>query len=89
MHAVKKWQTYLQGRHFIIKTDHYSLKYFLNQRANTPFQQKWVSKLLEFDYEIRYKKGCDNVVTAALSRVHGSNSSDITELTEINCSSIS
>ncbi|KAM1338896.1 hypothetical protein EV1_037399 [Malus domestica] len=38
VHAVKKWQNYLQGRRFVIKTDHNSLKYFLNQRANTPFQ---------------------------------------------------
>ncbi|TQD94797.1 hypothetical protein C1H46_019590 [Malus baccata] len=38
IHAVKKWQSYLVGRHFIIKTDHYSLKFFLQNRAHTPFQ---------------------------------------------------
>ena len=32
--AVKKWHNYLQGRHFIIRSDHRSLKYFLSQRAN-------------------------------------------------------
>ncbi|KAM1902895.1 hypothetical protein ACFX13_040481 [Malus domestica] len=69
VHAVKKWQNYLQGRHFIIRTDHNSLKYFLSQQANTSFQQKWVSKLLGFDYEIQYKKGNDNVVADALSRI--------------------
>ncbi|XP_038704764.1 uncharacterized protein LOC120000718 [Tripterygium wilfordii] len=72
--AVKKWQNYLQGRHFIIKTDHSSLKYFLDQRANTTFQQKWVSKLLGFDYEIQYRKGVENVVADALSRKGGSTS---------------
>ncbi|KAM2174069.1 hypothetical protein TB1_036363 [Malus domestica] len=59
-------------RHFIIKTDHSSLKYFLSQRTNTPFQQKWVAKLLGFDYEIQYRQGHDNIVADALSRVVGS-----------------
>lgn len=52
VHATQKWKNYLQGNHFIIKTDHNSLKYFLNQRTSIPFQQKWVSKLLGFDSEI-------------------------------------
>lgn len=69
VHVVKKWQNYLQGRQFIIRTDHNSLKYFLSQRANTSFQNKWVSKLIGFDYEIQYKKGNDNVVVDALSRI--------------------
>ncbi|KAK0577670.1 hypothetical protein LWI29_036834 [Acer saccharum] len=68
VHAIKKWQHYLQGRHFVIKTDHYSLKYFLNQNANTPFQQKWVTKLLGYDYEILYRQGVDKKVVDALSR---------------------
>ena len=69
VHAVRKWQNYLQGRHFIIKTDHSSLKYFLGQRTNTQFQQKWVSKLLGFDYEIQYRSGNENIVADSLSRI--------------------
>lgn len=76
MYAIKKWQNYLQGRHFIIKTDYRLLKYFLNQRANTPFQQKWVSKLLDFDYEIQCRKGTENLVADALSRLPDSTPSD-------------
>lgn len=54
----------------MIKTDHNILKHFLNQRPNTPFQQKWVAKLLGFDYEIQYKQGVDNSVANALSGVY-------------------
>ncbi|KAM1172602.1 hypothetical protein ACFX2G_023167 [Malus domestica] len=71
VYAVRKWQNYLQGRHFIIKTNHSSLKYFLHQRANTAFQQKWVSKLLGYDYEIQLKNGSQNAAVDALSRLHG------------------
>nr|GFA94454.1 Ty3/gypsy retrotransposon protein [Tanacetum cinerariifolium] len=41
----------------------------LDQRITTPFQSKWLPKLLGFNYEIEYKKGKDNVVVDALSRV--------------------
>ena len=56
------------GRHFVIKTDHQSLKYIIEQRVHTPLQQKWIAKLMGYDYEIQYKKGSDNVVADALSR---------------------
>ena len=32
-------------------------------------QQKWVTKLLGYDYEIVYKKGVENLVANALSRL--------------------
>ena len=70
--AVQKWRHYLLNAHFVIKTDHRSLKYLLEQRLNTPIQQQWLPKLLEFDYEIQYKEGKENLVADALSRVTGS-----------------
>lgn len=69
--AVRKWRHYLLQDHFIIKTDQRSLKYLLEQRLNTPIQQQWLPKLLEFDYEIQYKEGKENLVADALSRVEG------------------
>ena len=35
-HVVQKWRAYLLGNHFFIKTDHQSLKYFLEQRVSSP-----------------------------------------------------
>ena len=35
VHAVRHWRPYLWGRRFTMKTDHYSLKYLLDQRLAT------------------------------------------------------
>nr|GEV00916.1 hypothetical protein [Tanacetum cinerariifolium] len=67
--ALYKWRGYLLDRHFIIKTDHFSLKYLLEQRITTPAQMKRLPKLMGFDYEIIYKKGIENGAADALSRV--------------------
>lgn len=66
--AVTKWKHYLVGNHFIIKTDHQSLKYLLEQQLYTSLQYKWMSRLLGLDYEIQYKKGAENIVADDLSR---------------------
>jgi hypothetical protein len=68
LHAVELWRPYLLGQRFQIKTDHQSLKYFLEQCISSQEQQKWVTKLFGYDYEIIYKKGKDNVVADALSQ---------------------
>jgi hypothetical protein len=68
LHALKKWRPYLIGRHFKVKTNHDSHKYFLEQRLSLEKQQKWVTNILGYDFEIVYKKGKQNVVADALSR---------------------
>jgi hypothetical protein len=66
--AVKKWRPYVLGHPLTIKTDHQSLKYLLEQKIGTPMQQRWVSKLLGYDFLVEYKKGQENKVADALSR---------------------
>jgi hypothetical protein len=68
MHAIELWHPYLLGKHFQIETDHQSLKYFLEQRISSQEQQKWVTKLFGYDYEINYNKGKYNVMADALSQ---------------------
>jgi hypothetical protein len=68
MHALTKFRQYLVGRRFVVKTDHNSLKYFLNQKDLSERQQKWVSMIQAFDFDIEYVKGKRNVVADALSR---------------------
>lgn len=48
--AIRKWRHYLLGHTFKVRTDQQALKYLLEQRVSTPAQQKWVSKLLGFDF---------------------------------------
>jgi hypothetical protein len=66
--AVHHWLPYLWGRLFMIKTDHFSLKYLLNQCLVTIPQHLWVSKLIDFDFRVEFCSGVPNVVVDALSR---------------------
>jgi hypothetical protein len=67
--AVQKWRHYLLGQSFVVRTDQQALKYLLEQRVGTPAQQKWVSKLLGYDFMVEYKRGRENKAADALSRV--------------------
>lgn len=69
IHVVTKWRPYLIGRRFQIQTDHRMLKYLFKQKIFSMEQQKWVIKLLGYDYEIVYKKGVENLAADALSRI--------------------
>ena len=74
--AVQKWRHYLVGKPFVIKTDQQSLKYLLDQRVGTRAQQRWITKLLGYNFLVEYKKGKENVVADALSR-QGEESMDV------------
>ena len=67
--AVKKWHFYLVGRHFTIRTDHQPLKYLLEQKVSTPSQHIWLAQLMAYDFDIIYKRGAENRVADALSRI--------------------
>ena len=55
------------GNRFRVRTDHNSLRFFLEQKQLQERQQKWVSKLQAYDFDIEYVKGKHNVVVDALS----------------------
>ena len=66
--AVRHWRPYLWGRSFVVRTDHHSLKFILDQRLSTIPQHNWVSKLSGYDLTVEYRPGKQNVVADALSR---------------------
>jgi hypothetical protein len=67
-HVVKKLCPYLIGKHFKVKTNNDSLKYFLEQQLSSKHKQKWVTKMLGYGFEINYKKGKQNMVVDGISR---------------------
>ncbi|KAJ7949789.1 Ty3/gypsy retrotransposon protein [Quillaja saponaria] len=66
--ALQKWKHYLMGRHFFLKTDHYTLKYLLEQRVTTTEQQRLLVKLMPYDFTILYRAGKENKGADSLSR---------------------
>lgn len=65
--AVKHFKSYLYGRKFKLVTDHKPLIYSLTNSNDKIV--RWKLQLSEFDYEIVYKPGKQNVVADALSRI--------------------
>jgi hypothetical protein len=68
MHALAKFRQYLVGSRFVVKLDHNSLKYLLEQKDLNERKQKWVSKIQAYDFDIEFIKGKNNAVADALSR---------------------
>ena len=70
MHALDRWRPFLLGRHFKVYTDHRSLVYFKTQPNLSQRQLRWMERAADYDCEILYKPGKENVVADALSRIH-------------------
>ncbi|CAH9134314.1 unnamed protein product [Cuscuta epithymum] len=66
--AVQKWRPYLLGRTFVIHNDQKSMRFLTEQRLMGEEQQKWTSKLLGYNFTIKYKPGVQNRAADSLSR---------------------
>ena len=56
------------GGALLVRTDHYSLKFLLDQRLSTVPQHQWINNLFGYDFEVEYRPGRLNVAADALSR---------------------
>jgi hypothetical protein len=65
--AVRHWQPFLWTQPFVVRTDHFNLKYLLDQRLSTIPQHAWVSKLFGYQFTVEFKPGRQNMVADALS----------------------
>ena len=69
-----KFQQYLQGAKFTIKTDHKPLKYLLSSPQQNARVMRWAVTLSQYDCDIEYIPGKNNCTADFLSRVN--NTSD-------------
>ncbi|XP_052858196.1 uncharacterized protein LOC128265978 [Drosophila gunungcola] len=68
--SIRKFRPYVEGMPFKVITDHASLKWLMGQKDLSGRLARWSLKLQAFDFEIEHRKGSQNVVPDALSRVH-------------------
>lgn len=68
VYALQKWRHFLLGKPFELKIDHQGLKYILNQPHLNASQRRWLEFLNEYDFEIEYIEGKENMVADALRR---------------------
>ncbi|GKD09763.1 putative reverse transcriptase domain-containing protein [Tanacetum coccineum] len=66
--ALKVWRHYLYGTKCTVFTDNKSLQHILDQKELNIRQRHWLEMLSDYDYDIRYHLGKENVVADALSR---------------------
>lgn len=71
--CTKHFRPYLYGQNFIIETDHNPLVWLYKIKEPNSRLIRWKLKLEEFNFQIVYKKGKDNKVADALSRVEINN----------------
>jgi hypothetical protein len=60
------------GRRFLLLTNNSRVNYLFNQPYLNVRQERWLSFLREFDFEVRHIKGKENKTADALRRrIHG------------------
>nr|GEW60357.1 retrotransposon protein, putative, Ty3-gypsy subclass [Tanacetum cinerariifolium] len=66
--ALKIWRHYLYETNCTVFTDHKSLQHILDQKELNMRQCHWLELVSDYDCEIRYHPGKENVVADALSK---------------------
>ncbi|GJU99704.1 putative reverse transcriptase domain-containing protein [Tanacetum coccineum] len=66
--SLKIWRHYLYGTKCTVFTDHKSLQHILHQKELNMRQRRWLELLADYDCEICYHPGKENVVADTLSR---------------------
>ncbi|XP_043064323.1 uncharacterized protein LOC122320261 [Drosophila ficusphila] len=66
--AIRKMRCYLEGYRFEVLTDHHSLKWLNSIDNPTGRIARWALELQQFQYDVTYRRGTQNLVADALSR---------------------
>lgn len=67
--CIRKFRPYLEGYHFVLITDHSSLKWILTVKDAGGRLARWAMELQAYDFEIIHRKGALHKVPDALSRL--------------------
>ena len=71
--ALKIWRHFLYEVSFKVFSDHKSLKYLFDQKELNMRQRRWIEFLKDYDFQLIYHPGKENVVANALSRKKNTN----------------
>lgn len=67
--ATKHFRPYLFDNKFTLYTDHKPLEWLFTLKDPNAKLNRWKLKLGEYDFKVKYKKGKENVIADALSRI--------------------
>ena len=68
VYVLKIWRHYLYCYDFEVFSDHKSLKYLFDEKELNMRQRRWLEYLKDFDFQLSYHPGKENVVDDALRR---------------------
>lgn len=82
--AVKHFRYFLEGRKFVIFTDHKPLTYAMttNSASRLPHEERYLRYISQFTVDIRHIKGETNIVADALSRVEAVGAINLSKIAE-------
>lgn len=66
--SIEKLRPYIEGSHFKVITDHYSLLWLSKLENPSGRLARWSVRLQQYDFEIIHRKGKEHLVPDALSR---------------------
>ena len=67
--SIKHFQTYLLSHCFKIHMDNNPLMYFLTSCNMDATKQRWINELVKYNFSLKNRKGKNNTVADALSRI--------------------
>ena len=68
VYGVEKFRHILIGQPFVVYTDNNAVVHWRTMKDDSKTHQRWFAKLEEFNFEVRHRKGKENIGPDALSR---------------------
>ena len=79
METMLRHKNLLQGTHFYWYTDHRALEHILRQPVLSGRQARWLEKISDFDFTVKYISDTTNILVNTLSHIYSSDLPDTTQ----------